>query len=105
MSSQQGREISQEQWNLWLQDPATLALREWARSQREDRRDMWEGAAFKVPDYIESAVRDSAALGACSVYREIEALDFETVIGAMENVSAKRVEDGPRREKPDLGGY
>lgn len=66
---------------------------------------MWEGAAFKSPDHFESAVRDSAAQGACSVYREIEALDFETVIGEQNDVSAKRVEDGTAGTGPAEAGY
>jgi hypothetical protein len=98
-------EISHEQWLLWLDDPVTMALRAWATERINDRRDMWEGGHFKTPDHFESAIRDSAAQGACSVYREIEALEFELVIGASEDVSTARSENGQSDDGPTGPGY
>ena len=79
--------LSLEQWEAWLLDPATQALQAWAKGQRNELRDMWEGAHFEAPNVHETAMRNSAAIGACSVYQEIEALNFETVTGAQEDVS------------------
>ena len=96
---------SHEQWMLWLNDPVTQALRDWAKEKINERRDMWEGGHFKSADHFESAIRDSAAQGACSVYREIEALDFETVIGVEQDVSTARIEDGQPDDGPTGPGY
>lgn len=97
--------IEKQQWIVWLDDPVTRSLREWAGGRRAELRDMWEGGHFKGLDHFESSIRDSAAQGACSVYQEIEALDYELVIGEQEDVSAERTEDGPAGELQSDRGY
>ena len=92
MSSQ----VSNEQLAVWLADPVTVALREWARGRRESLREQWESAGFQGQQHFETAIRNSAAIGACSVYKEIEDLDREVIFGEQE--------DGPA-DKPNGPGY
>ena len=98
-------EISLEQWLAWLQDPVTQALRDWAKDKRDERRDMWEGGHFKTADHFESAIKDSAAQGACSVYREVEALEYESIMEGQIDEKPSRVEDGEPGDVPDGRGY
>lgn len=39
---------------------------------------MWEGAHFEASSAHEVCMRNSAAIGACSVYKEIQDLEYET---------------------------
>lgn len=81
-------------------------LREWARLQREEMRDRWEGGHFLEPQYFESVVKGAAAAGACSVYRDIEAMDFETILGDQRSEQPSRAEDGKPDDAPgEAGGY
>lgn len=94
-----------EQWELWLLDPVTQWVRRWAHDKRNERRDMWEGGHFKSIDHFESAIKDSAAQGACSVYWEIEALEYESMIGDQDAKQPSRVEDGASGTNPEQPGY
>ena len=86
----QSSKISEEQWQAWLLDPVTQWLRDWARQERYERRDMWEGAHFESPVAHEVCMRNSAAIGACSVFRTIEGLNYQDMMG-VEDVSTKTV--------------
>lgn len=79
--------ISEEQWNLWLLDPCTQAIREWAKEEVESLRDKWESANFVASLVHEEIARNNAAQGACSILRQIEALNYQDMMGA-EDVSA-----------------
>ena len=66
---------------MWLADPVTAALRQWARGQREERRQMWEDGDFTGATQFETHVKYATALGACSVYREVSEMELETILG------------------------
>ena len=95
--------ITNEQWQAWLLDPVTMALRVWARERREELRDGWESASFKSDNQFQSAMADSYAHGSCMVLRVVETLDYQSVIGDDKDVSATRSEDGPSNGEPSAG--
>ncbi len=72
---------------MWLADPVTQFVRDWAVVQRTELRDAWEGAHFVGQNTHQEVVKNSAAQGACSVYRQIEALDYEDMMGVRKDVS------------------
>lgn len=73
--------VNQEEWEAWLLLPATNALREWAQKQREERRDMWESGTLIQDTEFKTVANQLAAIGACAVLRDIEALDFDNIFG------------------------
>lgn len=75
---------------MWLLDPVTQELRKWARLQREEKRDMWEGAHFEAPNAHEICMRNTAAIGACSVYRQIEDLDYTDITGVQTDAKSEQ---------------
>ena len=77
-------EINKEQFQAWLADPVTAALRQWAREQCEKARETWEQGDLVKDDAFQSSMNNSAVLGACRIFRMIEALDYEETIGSEE---------------------
>lgn len=75
---------------MWLLDPVTQALRQWAQREKEELRDDWEFGGFKSSDQFQSAVVDSYAQGSCRVLRAIETLDYQTIIEGVINVSDEK---------------
>lgn len=74
--------VNKEEWDLWLTMGPTKALREWARAHRQELFEMWESGGFDNPTAFESIIiKESVAKGASSVYREIEALDPNEILG------------------------
>lgn len=64
-------------------DPVTQKLREWAREQREEKRDLWEEGVITAnsADLYQHVAQNSLAHGECQVLRRIELLDYEDIVG------------------------
>lgn len=73
--------VSQEEWEAWLVLPASMALREWAKERREGIRDRWEFGSLTGENEFQHGANQLAAIGACSVLRDIEALEYDDIFG------------------------
>ena len=94
--------VEQEQWEAWLLDPVTQRLREWAKWQAEAIRDQWESGGLQGETEYLAKINDNLAQGMCQVFRKIEEMDYQRMIGDEEDVSPERVEDRPAGE-PERG--
>ena len=72
--------VTLEMWQEWLESPVTRALREWAQREQDDLKGQWASGAFTDVFQGAMAVRNAAATGACSVYGQIEELDYSLMI-------------------------
>ena len=80
---------SSEDWSEWLQNPCTKMLREWACMQRDSLKEQWATGSFTASFEIETIARNAGATGACSVYVEVEELDFNQIIGVISDESKR----------------
>lgn len=84
------QDVTKEEWENWLTSPATIRLREWAWERQEDLKRRWAEGEFTDAMQTAMAVRNAGATGACSVYEEIQEMDFEK-IGIKEEISVQSV--------------
>lgn len=75
-----GRTPSKEEWDEWLQHPATKHLRAWAEKERLDLMEQWASGNFSAAFTTEMAVRNAGATGACSIYEMVKDLDYNQII-------------------------
>jgi hypothetical protein len=81
---------SLEQWEEWLQHPCTKALREWAREKLAGLKDEWASGTFTASFDIEMMAKNAGATGACSVYAEVEEMDFGLIAAGGLGEESKR---------------
>lgn len=77
-------------WEEWLMHPCTKALRGWAREQRQALMEQWANGNFTASFDIEMAVRNAGATGACSIYAEVEEMDYQLIIEGGTDAEPKR---------------
>ena len=75
------KQVSKEQAEFleWLEHPVTEQLRAWARRKREALKESWAQGSFSDGFDVAMAVKNAGATGACSAYKEIVEIDFETL--------------------------
>lgn len=73
------REIGQEEFNLWLEDPVTETFFAHCNKRRLDLMNEWANGAFTAPDSVGSAQLNAAAVGKAMIYGEILALTYEDI--------------------------
>ena len=73
--------MDKESCESWLQTPETKRLREYARAQREQRKEDWASGGLSHVEHFATACANSAAIGACSAYEDFIALDFDQIAG------------------------
>ena len=81
---------SPKDWEEWLAHPCTKTLRSWAREQRQSLMEQWAGGNFTASFDIEMMAKNAGATGACSIYAEIEELDFQLIIEGGTDAEPKR---------------
>ena len=62
-----------------MQHPCTKRLRVWASEERQSLMEQWAKGHFSAAFETEMAVKNAGATGACSVYIDIAALDFQQI--------------------------
>ena len=65
--------------------PATKALRLWAQAQRERLKEEWANGTYTHTDNAASWAANHGATGAASAYKDFLELDFEVIIGVLED--------------------
>ncbi len=68
--------ITEEEWKEWLLHPVTKHLRKWAFEKQEELKSRWADGEFTDAMQSAMAVRNAGATGACSVYKEVEEMDY-----------------------------
>lgn len=68
----------------------------WARQQREDTKTTWENGGLTEDDHFKTAMNNSAAIGACRILAEIQALEYETIVESQKD-GRESVAKGPER--------
>lgn len=89
---------SQEEWEAWLEHPATQALRAAFKAQQDDRKDMWMSGLFTDQSQYGTAILNAKAIGFCEAAQIIIDLDYQQVI--------QEIEDGrnEEHERPETFG-
>lgn len=89
--NQQGLTPEEQQWNEWLQNPCTKKLRAWASVRRNDLMEIWASGGFSAAFTTEMAVKNAGATGACSVFADIQELDFSHIyLGASDEAPVSK---------------
>jgi len=70
--------INLQQWEMWLSDPVTKQMQEWAKERREELKENWELAQARPTQ--EQVLEDTFSRGAMSVLRELENPTPETIL-------------------------
>jgi len=78
-------DYEKEMFSEWMAHPVTKHLRKWAQNKRKRLKDAWESGQFTASFEAEMISRNAAATGACSVYKEIEEMDFDEVFSEESN--------------------
>lgn len=92
--------LHEDDFKGWLLLPETAALRRWARVKREALRDAWEEGTFSAAFELEMLVKNAGATGACSILREVEELDFETIIQELDDGEYQRAPSKENASEP-----
>lgn len=79
--SQVDRLPLEQEWQEWLEHPATRALHRTLRLWQEEFKDQWAGGAFTDLSQYGTAILNAKAIGGCEALERVLGLDFEQVIG------------------------
>jgi hypothetical protein len=69
--------ITEEEFLLWLEDPVTGALRDWASRSKMDLMEQWASGRFTDQVHFGAAVKNAEAIGRCAILDQIVEIDFE----------------------------
>jgi hypothetical protein len=67
-------QISQQEFNDWLLNPVTKALKEQLMADRERLKEAWASGSFAA-----DSIRDAQVRGQCEAFSQILALGFEDI--------------------------
>lgn len=84
----------------WLNDPVTLALRQWAESKREKLKEQWAHGEFSDVFEHATALKMACAQGAASIYKELMELDFDQLMGEIADETESRAGAAPGDDQP-----
>lgn len=73
--------VSEADFSDWLQHPVTLLLRAHLTAKREELKDRWAGGDFTNQEHFGTAMKNAEAIGACVVYANLLALEYEDLAG------------------------
>ena len=71
--------VEQAQFQEWLSHPVTSQLRQWAQNRRQELMDQWANGDFFASFNTEMIAKNAGAASACSIYQQINELDFEVI--------------------------
>lgn len=71
---------TESEWEEWLQHPCTKRLRFWAERERLSLMERWADGNFSAAFDMEMAVKNAGATGACSVYKDLNELDYQQIV-------------------------
>lgn len=86
------RAITENEFNEWLQHPATKALMEVLAAKREDLRQQWEGGSFTDYEKDSTVLVNVGNLGTCKGYAFVMELTYEQYISEIDDDKQVRVE-------------
>ena len=93
--------LRSEDFEEWLEHPATRAVRAWATRKREALKEQWATGQFTGSFDIEMAVKNAGATGAASAYLELIELDFESLTTEIEDGESEWITaPGPSNTNP-----
>lgn len=73
--------LSEEAWKEWLQHPVTRRLREVAAERKLELMEKWAAGDFTASFTNEMIAKNAGATGACSIWDEIQEMDFSLIEG------------------------
>lgn len=68
--------ITEEDFQVWLENPVTKALRAWASSGKETLKEQWAAGTFTDQQHFGTAIANAKAIGECQVYEAIVKIEF-----------------------------
>jgi len=89
---QQRQELSQEAWDGWLQHPVTKALRRTLLYWQRQKQEQWASGAFTDQQHFGTAILNAKAIGNCEAWNQVIELDFDKLIGEIEDVEYDRAQ-------------
>ena len=69
--------LSKEEFEAWLDSPVTQAVKEFAASRRQAKREDWEEGVYVAPTLEAGLQLQATALGYCSAWKELQELTFD----------------------------
>ena len=81
--SQQDRLPTGEEWEQWLDHPATKALQSVLRSWKEGVKDQWAAGAFTDMSQFGTAILNAKAIGAVQIIDQIIGIEYDRVAGEL----------------------
>jgi hypothetical protein len=74
-------QADKDQFLSWKDHPVTELLMDLLKARKENLKEMWAGGDLSGPSFQEMAIRNSAAVGACSAYNDILNIDYQSLNG------------------------
>lgn len=84
--------ITDREFLEWADHPVTRALRKALEKKRDTIRRQWEGGSFTDYEREGTVITNVANMGTCRGYEWVQELDFETLIGELDDGEYKRPE-------------
>lgn len=69
--------LTEQEHQDWLEHPATLALKEYLRSEIELRKEEWMAGAYTDQSQFGTAIMNAKAIGFCEAATKILELTFD----------------------------
>lgn len=74
--------LTKENWNEWLANPVTVAMRHHLESQVAELKESWALGLFLHEGNFATAISQARAIGNCDMAKAILELDFSQLEGS-----------------------
>lgn len=84
-------QITEGDFTDWKLHPITEALMKYSAAKKQRLMERWADGEFSDGFDVGMAVKNAGATGACSIYKDLLELDFEELIGELDDGEYIRV--------------